>query len=128
MISISVPEGLTGEAVAKRAFFLAFQACGGPTGMGVLQDNPGATEDDVWKNVLNSGDYVGEYMTPKTGEPYGDYVFGRMMKLGLTFTADTVSCVERAPRIDYQGWCRKYPSYEALVQAAISDLTKTVET
>ena len=37
------------EAVVKRAFFLAYQACERETGMGVFRARSGVTEDQVWK-------------------------------------------------------------------------------
>jgi hypothetical protein len=117
--------GASGEAVAKRAFWLAWQACGGPLGMGFLQDNPDATEEDVWANVQSYGDYPA---TPArgAGEVYGDYVFGRMMKLGLRFSTDTVGTdYPDEPTPDYQGWCIKYPTHEDLIEAAIADLGAT---
>lgn len=42
----------TGEQVAKRIFWLAWQACGGPFGMGILQNHPGANEDDKARSKL----------------------------------------------------------------------------
>ena len=113
--------GATGEQVAKRAFWLAWQACGRPFGMGFIQDRPGATEEDVWKNARSDGDYSG-VRQDGPGRASGDYVFGRMMKLHLTFVEDTVSCRDEAPRRDYQAWCGKYPTYLALVVAAVKDL------
>ncbi len=113
--------GATGEAVAKRAFWLAWQACGGPRGMGFLQDRPDATEDDVWANARSDQDYPGG-RHDKSGSAYGDYVFGRMMKMGLEFTEDTVSYRDGALRLDYEAWCGKYRDYEALVMAAMEDL------
>jgi len=52
------------------------------------------------------------------GRPYGDYVFGRMMKMGVSFNGKTVDLSEREVRSDYQAWCRKYRTYEALADAA----------
>lgn len=116
------------EQVVRRAFWLAWQACGGTAGMGFFQDRPGADEESVWKNVRSAGDYGrgGMITNPdKPGEAYGDYVFGRMMKLGLKWDADGVECRDDIPRIDYQEWCHKYPSFAVLVNAAIADLGKT---
>ena len=67
--------------LAKEIFWLAWQACGGPLGMGVLQDRGGITKEDVWQNVSISGDYP--VSRNKSDSPYADYVFGRMMKFGL---------------------------------------------
>ncbi len=107
--------------VAKHAFYLAWQACGVPVGMGRLQDRPAATEDDVWGNVTAAGDYAsGTDYKPR--EPYGDYVFGRMMKLGILVETDAVEVRNHAPALDYQAWCGVYPTYDALIEAAIASL------
>lgn len=119
-------------AVVRRAFYLAWRACGGPLGWGIFQDNPSATEADVWDNVSLRGDYPAHADgTPvagpgvKPGEAYGDYVFGRMMKLGLRWDDTGVLADDAArPRPDYQSWCTTYPTYEALVRAAAGSLEK----
>lgn len=113
------------EAVVKEAFWLAWQACGHPLGMGILQDRPGATKDEVWACVYDKFDYPGGNTVGRTNKPgdvYGDYVFGRMMKLGLKWDAAGVEFTDGPPRPDYQGWCARYPTTEALVRAAIESL------
>lgn len=126
MTAISVT-GHKPSDVVKRAFFLAWQACGGTFGLGFLQDRPGANEEDVWNNVCTRGDYYGGLTTfgVDRGEAYGDYVFGRMMKLSMSFDDDkgTVSVSSREPNPEYQGWSATYPTYTALVQAAVGSLT-----
>ena len=109
------------EAVAKRAFWLAWKACGGSFGMGIFQDRPTATEEDVWRNVMQSGDYAG-FTGSEKGDAYGDYVFGRMMKLNIRYGADWVDIPDSKAERDYQSWSRKYPTYEALMSAAVADL------
>lgn len=115
-------EGVSGEALAKRMFWLAWQACGGPLGLGFLQDNPGANEEAVWKNVMSTGDYAGgNFMKTAAGKPYGDYVFGRMMKMGVDFVEDGIVLPKPEfdkPRHDYQAWCSTYRTQAALAQAA----------
>lgn len=112
------------EAVVKRAFWLAWQACGGPLGMGMFQDNPNATEDGVWDCVREAWNYPGGssiMQSNRPGEAHADYVFGRMMKLHLKWGKDWVEVPEPKhdkPRPDYQAWCRKYPTINALVEAA----------
>ena len=119
--------GATGEQVVKRAFWLAWQACGGPLGMGFLQDRPGSAEEDVWDHARGAGDYSGaDALRSKAGEAHGDYVFGRMMKLHIEFEDDTVSTRDEAPTRDYQAWCGRYPSYDALIDAAAKDLGASV--
>jgi hypothetical protein len=115
-------EGFSGEQLAKRIFFLAYEACGRASGMGVLQERRSVTEEMVWNNVRGQGDYPMSFDRP--GHPYGDYVFGRMMKLFITVTAD-VDLPDTEPRADYQSWCVKYPSYEALATAAVESLRKS---
>ncbi len=114
-----------GEVVTKRAFWLAWNACGNCFGRGFLQDNPNATENDVWHNICTAGDYPGR-QNEKPGEAYGDYVFGRMMKLVIHYGQDWVEISDNTPRSDYQAWCRKYPTYQSLIDAAIDDLKKPV--
>lgn len=116
-----IPTTINGETVAKRMMWLAWQAVGGPFGMGVLRDNPGAGEDQVWANVVTSGDYACSQNKP--GDVHADYVFGRMMKLSVKWGDDFVEVPTYAPTRDYQAWCHKYPTYEALAQAAVASLT-----
>lgn len=108
--------------VVKEAFWIAYQACGGPLGMGVFQARSGATKEDVWNNVQNAGDYSGCFRKQEANDAYGDYVFGRMMKLGLKWDESSVTCRDEAPRHDYQAWCNKYPTYQSLVEAAIKNI------
>jgi hypothetical protein len=109
------------ENLVKRMFWLAWQACGGPMGMGAFQDNPGATEDAVFANVLSRGDYPGNTNRDK-GDAYGDYVFGRMMKLSVKFGRDTVSIRTDETDISYNAWAGKYPTYRSLLDAAAESL------
>jgi len=117
-------------ALAKRMYWLAWQACGAPYGMGILQDKPDATEEDVWQGVIGAGDYVGDLRNARTndrGELYtnADYVFGRMMKFGLAVLPDRVMSNYKEgwlPQADYQMWCPTYPTLEALAEAAKESL------
>lgn len=115
-------EGVSGEQLAKRMFWLAWKACGGALGMGFLQDNPGANEEAVWKNVMTAGDYAGgQFMKTPSGKPYGDYVFGRMMKMGVDFVEDGIVLPtpdRDKPRHDYQAWCSKYRTQHELAKEA----------
>ena len=106
--------------LAKSFFWLAYQACGGPLGMGFLQARDSVTADDVINNVETSGDYHGDPHTAD-GEYYGDYVFGRMMKTGLRFNGQEVSVDDEPARPDYQAWCHKYPSQNDLFMSAAAD-------
>ena len=105
------------EAVVKEVFWLAWLACGGPTGMGIHQDPGLATKKQVWDQTLNGRDYA--HTDNKPGKVLADYVFGRMMKLRLEWDSTSVTFSDGKPHPDYQAWCRKYPTYQSLVEAAI---------
>ncbi|GAH75852.1 unnamed protein product, partial [marine sediment metagenome] len=110
---------------AKRIMWLAWQACGGPLGMGFLQDRPTATEEEVWENVASCGDYphgkdIPGYRRP--GEVHADYVFGRMMKLTLKFHDNAIEISDGWNR-DYQAFCGKYPNAKALLDATAESLS-----
>lgn len=110
-------------AIVKRAFYLAWKAIGGPSSiMGCLQDRGEVSEDEVWRSVLTAGNYPGRNMWERPGEAYGDYVFGRMMKLSIKYDASSVAVPDSEPRRDYQAWCHRYPTYLSLIEAAASDL------
>lgn len=117
------------EAVVRRAFHLAFVACRRPSGMGVFQDRgPNVTEDQVWQNVQTRGDYPG-FPDERPGRAYGDYVFGRMMKLSVEYSEKdgTIKIRDDEPRPDYQGWSGQvYPTYLSLFQEAASQLGLTL--
>lgn len=102
--------------VAKEATWLAWNACGGPLGFGIFQDNPAAKKEDVWNRAYSQGDYAGRHGGPE--DVHADYVYGRMMKLYFTVEGNVIKHRDDAPRDDYQAWCRHYPSYAALFDAA----------
>ena len=95
------------EAVAKRAFFLAYQAshC---VGLGFLQAKQSVTEAEITSHGKTS--------------LYGDYVFGRMMKLSLSWDNDAVIVPDSVPHPEYQSWCSVYPTYASLIDAATRSL------
>ena len=103
-------------AVAKEAVWLAWQACGGPSGMGFLRNNPGADKEAVWKNAYGNEDYKTRHGAPE--DVYADYVFGRMMKLYFRIAGNSLNIPTDECRRDYQSWCGKYPTYSALFDAA----------
>lgn len=110
----------------KEIFWLAWQACGAPAGMGVLQDRPNATKDDVWATVTAGGHDMNrllKILPQQGGEFDADYIFGRMMKLTVTVKpGGTVEMPSQPPNPEYQGWARAYKSYNDLLAAAISSL------
>ena len=103
---------INGMELAKEMLWLAWQACGGTTGMGWLQDRPGATKENIWNNVgVRQGNRVD-----------ADYVFGRMMKLHLEYDNKSVIYDDRELTLDYQSWCGTYPTYKDLESSAIASL------
>lgn len=110
--------------VAKEAVFLAWQACGGPMGMGMLQDRgPNQSRDAVWEHAYNERDYEGGH---KGGDHAinCDYVMGRMMKLRFRVNGETLTHNDYECRRDYQSWCGKYPTFAALFDAAEAAVLK----
>lgn len=102
----------TGEEVAKKAIWLAYQASV-PMGMGFLQVRDDMTEQSVWDAIYREG-----------GHLYVDYCFGRMMKTNIDYTASEVKGDDRASP-SYQSWATCYQSYDELFKAAIKELTKS---
>ena len=109
---------ITIEQFVKRAFYLLYNACGGTAGMGFLQVRNEATEDDVWNNVVDNGDYPGPSRS-KVGSPYGDYVFGRMMKWGCKFNKDEIKFREGKFDRSYQAFSREYKNNKAIADAVM---------
>lgn len=103
--------------IAKRMCWLAWQASQ-VMGMGVLQ-NRSMTEDQVWSAA--TGGPGGDYPIPhgSVSEVNADYVAGRMMKLRLKLSYEGVTVSDAPPRSDYQSWCKTYPTYDALIVAAL---------
>ena len=96
------------QAVAKKAFWLAYQASV-PMGMGFLHFREDAKEQDI----------VDSMVRPREDgiELYGDYVLGRMMKTGFRTKGNQLIYGDEA-RSDYQSWAVKYGTYGNLVDAA----------
>ena len=118
--------GATGEQFAKRAVYLLWKACRGPSGMGILQDRgDGISEDSVWDHAYGCKDYVGGRGGLKSQEVYCDYVFGRMMKWGCKWDADKFETPDRDFRSDYQGFSEKYPDNERIIEAVADSLNVT---
>jgi len=112
------------DAFLKNMFFLAYEACGGTTGMGFMQSNPDATADEVFENICNHGDYSGIGADIDDSRLSADYVFGRMMKLSVEISDKTVTLPDMKPEVCRQGWAMKYKSYKSLAKAAMA-LSKT---
>ena len=114
---------ITPEKFVSRMFYLLWRACGGPMGMGVFQDRPGATEEQVFQNAKSAGDYPGGSRS-HSSKYYGDYVFGRMMKFGCEVDGDCVILDNSNYTPDYQAWCRKYPDNLSIVTAVSKSLSE----
>lgn len=101
------------QKVVKRAMYLAWKAS--PVlGMGVFQDRPAATEDEVWACVGK----------PTRRDPLSytsDYIFGRMMKCRLDAVGNKIGGMGGA-NIEYQGWLCQYKGYDDLIETAILSL------
>lgn len=109
-------------ALAKRIFFIAYESCGGVLGMGVFREKSDVTEEQLWDNLVNAGDYSYNPRRNPSKTPYADYCFGRMMKFGLTINTDSIEISDREPHLAYQGWSKFYSTYQSLVDAAIDSL------
>lgn len=113
------------EDVVKRMVFLAYQACGGAVGMGMLQEmrlgGKDAEEEQVWKCAYNEEDYPGLRRT-RPNSVRCDYVFGRMMKWGCEWEKDAVKFNDRTFTRDYQSFCGTFPDNKSLAEAALKSL------
>lgn len=115
--------------IVKEMYWLAWQACGGTTGMGHFQDCPDATEEDVWGSVTTQTD-INQARGSACCSLYADYVFGRMMKMGLGIDINgVISWSPADTRPDYQSWTRsgKYSGYEDVYAEAAGMVEKEEE-
>jgi hypothetical protein len=118
-------EGVSGQDLAKRFFWLAYQASS-VFGMGAMQATEDATEEAVWNRIVNNGDRLFYSGPPQSGRIHADYCFGRMMKFGLYCNADSIDVNELAVlSFDYQAWCRKYKTVESLISAVTASFPAT---
>lgn len=106
----------TGEQVAKRILFLAYQASR-VVGMGVIHAKDDALEQEVWEQCVNN-----RWSGHRPGQISADYVFGRMMKLSVLWSESGVTIPHDEPRPDYQSWCTTYRTAADLIAAAILSL------
>ncbi len=119
-MKVTVPANQV-DAVVSKFFYLAWKASK-VLGMGIFQDRPNASEKEVFHNVIGSGDYA----MPIHGahnRTYADYVFGRMMKVGIKVAADgenyTLEVSDDAARPDYQSWYSTYNTAADILTAAM---------
>src|SRR4051812_44588032 len=98
-------EGRTGEQIAKRLFYLAYEAAA-VVGMGAMQAVSVATEDQVWARIVDNVDSFGSWKPKQQHSVYADYCFGRMMKFGCLVREDHIELPDTGTlRRDYQSWC-----------------------
>ena len=97
-------------SVAKQALFMAYNASN-VVGLGVLQEVSGATIDQVWDVASHSPTKL-----------YADYLFGRMMKLGVDILDNKIEVRDGANSQDYQSYARVYPTDKDLFEAAMKEL------
>lgn len=94
------------DKVAMHMAALAVNASN-PMGTGFMHYTPKRFQPDQFADSV------------KGTELHLDYVEGRMVKLRLSRDTDGQWKVpEWEPRADYQSWCREYPTYAALADAA----------
>ena len=115
--------------IVRRMVFLAYNACGGASGMGIFQEmrlgGQKAEEDQVWQCAYRREDYPGGRRDTDTNEIYCDYVFGRMMKWGCRWDDKSITLSNGQYRSDYQGFSGTYPDDQSLAKAAIQSLGVT---
>lgn len=98
------------ETLAAHFMLLAYEECGTEFGMGFLQARNDITANNVLDFCAKRND---------CSEVYADYLAGRMVKTTILFDGCNVKVSDRAPRPDYQGWCKgMYRTYDALLLAA----------
>ena len=107
------------KEIAEEMLWLAWNACRGSRGMGVFQDNPEASKEDVVHNVKTSGDYPVDLKNSEDNHYTADYVFGRMMKLRIDWEDGNIILPVFEPSPEFQEWASVYPSYEELLDAAL---------
>ena len=91
--------------------------------LAVNASNPGGPQSLGWFQYAPEKTYTAEDFKDNdiTRDAYLDYVDGRMVKLSMRHMADgTWDCPDHEPRSDYQSWVRVYPTYQALVDAAVA--------
>ncbi len=99
-------------ALAMKVCELAFNASK-PTGLGLLHFRPGQMSCETEVSLTAQA---------ASGRISLDYVEGRMVKLILYVTTDSVEYSDSVPSPDYQSWATTYPTCEALVKAAAKEL------
>ena len=97
---------LTDEQVIKMAKLAILASV--PVGMGHLHHQPDLTEDDITNIEINNGRIT------------VDYYQGRMVK--FYGKKETTGWEFGACHHEYQSWIRKYPTYEALAEAAFREM------
>ena len=102
------------ETLAQHYFLLAYQECGTELGMGTYKKRNDLSVDNVLEQCRKQEfNNLIKYS--------GDYIAGRMAKLGIEFNTETSMVIvsDFMPRPDYQAWSTgKHNTYDALLQQA----------
>jgi len=110
-------KGIKTEPFLKRMFFVAWNNSS-VRGLGMLQDRGEMTEEQVWENVSNMGDYPGDHSGPDNLN--ADYVFGRMMKLSVRdIKKKTFSMRDENFDSSYQSFARRFKNARELFDATL---------
>lgn len=115
------------DIVLQEYFYSAWQKSS-VMGFGILQDRPNATKEQVLANVLNSDDYAFSFNSEN--RVYADYVFGRMMKMGVTikrqgegaFAVCELETSDNPAKVDYQSWAVEFPNESAVMLEALKSV------
>ena len=106
---------------AKRIFYLLYKATDPAGGMGVLQERTRPSEDEVFENICQHGDYSSRPLRRSDGLVSADYVFGRRIKWDLWIKEDAVVSPNYGFN-DSQTASDFYPTIEKLFEAVAHSL------
>lgn len=125
MTTVTIQNALPIDVV-KRAIYIAYRACGMPSGMGIFQharlEGKLATEEQVWQCAYNAEDYPGGRKLRNPNEVYADYVFGKMVKWGCSWDNTVIFLSDRSLDPAYQGFASRYPTEMDLISVAAKEL------
>lgn len=110
---MKIPEGMDATRLAKRALRIAYDASE-VIGMGIFQARDNVTEDELWSQCRARQEGIKTVL-------YGDYVFGRMMKIQIEWIDDEIWSHGHT-QLDYQSWSASFPTYNKLFEEAVLSL------
>lgn len=124
-MKITVPASQV-QPVVSKFFYLAWKASF-VVGMGILQDRPNATEQEVFIHIIRSADYA----MPVHGvnnRTSADYVFGRMMKLDISVSRNgedyDLEVSDSPANPSYNSWAGTFSNPAAILSAAVLESIK----